>query len=356
MAMAALFLLAAAVLHTTGGTVVGVVDLRGGGGECGAALRALCPQYQQQPRPSPIERLCLVCAGSHQAQLKSATCSSEQVQALCRNGGGAMAGGRCCRRSSGCLDPEAVCDDPEHQPFCSASKENCEGKCNSMWCDGGGGGGGNRTSFVIDDKPALFNTSKQFLSFTFDVSAWGAFESYNNFSDPAFIAAARSFAPALLRIGGTGGDNLTYNMAGGADPFPLSSAAPGASRAGHEVAAATTTTSGIPPRTMTARQWDAMNAFASAAGWQIVFGLNALKGSQEGSRGGGGGDDDDGGWTWDSTNAAELIKYTVAKQFPVVGWELGAHHHRDDEDTPHRSYAAVLPTTHSDRARLDGCC
>ena len=33
---------------------------------------------------------------------------------------------------------------------------------------------------------------------------------------------------------------------------------------------------------------------------------------------GGGGD-----WEWDSTNARELIEYTVARKYPVVGWELG---------------------------------
>eukprot|EP01047_Picozoa_sp_COSAG01_P024745 COSAG01_NODE_1540_length_9985_cov_7.634855_3_plen_521_part_00 len=57
---------------------------------CGAALRALC-QPPPPPSsgyggmaPSPSERRCLVCAGWHQAQLKNAHCSSQQVQTLCR--------------------------------------------------------------------------------------------------------------------------------------------------------------------------------------------------------------------------------------------------------------------------------
>ena len=166
---------------------------------------------------------------------------------------------------------------------------NCEGKCKHKWCSGGAGNGS--SAFSIDMSHVLGNTSQQFVSFTFDLSAWALFERDNNFSDPAFITAARSFAPALLRIGGTAEDNTTYDMRDGAPEVEL----------------------GIPERTMTKSQWDGMNAFAEAAGWQILFGLNALKGWN--------GEEE--GWTWDPTNARELIQYSLAKKYPVAGWELG---------------------------------
>ena len=70
--------------------------------------------------------------------------------------------------------------------------------------------------------------------------------------------------------------------------------------------------SGIPYRVLTKAQWDGINAFASAAGWQIVFGLNALQGWHGPS-----------GWEWDPSNARELMEYTIRRKFPVVGWELG---------------------------------
>ena len=162
----------------------------------------------------------------------------------------------------------------------------------------------------VDATQPIHIVSDKFISYTFDLSAWATFERYRNFSgararahvrvrvlavqqhvcqsacallcyaamllrvavrcklprgyppapsDPAFIAAARGFAPALLRLGGTGGDNTSYDMSSGGGG--------GGDRA----------RSGIPERVMSKAQWDAMNAFAIAAGWQILFGLNALE-------------------------------------------------------------------------------
>lgn len=195
--------------------------------------------------------------------------------------------GQCCEPSAGCIHPQR-CLDPVTQPFCTASKANCEKKCKHVWCDSGGGMGHN---FTIDASKVLHNATSRFVSFTFDLSAWAVFAETRNFTDPAFITAAQALAPALLRIGGTAEDNTTYAMSG--------SATAGFGRS-------------IPGRTLTRAQWDGINAFAVAAGWQIVFGLNALKGW--------GGE---GGWAWDSDNARELVEYSVKKKFPVVGWELG---------------------------------
>ena len=97
--------------------------------------------------------------------------------------------GRCCQTGAGCADPEG-CMDPEVQPFCAASKADCEGKCKHMWCpDGGGGANGSTGSFAIQSSRSIFNVSEKYVSFTFDLSA--KFESDHNFTDPAFIAAAK---------------------------------------------------------------------------------------------------------------------------------------------------------------------
>lgn len=54
----------------------------------------------------------------------------------------------------------------------------------------------------------------------------------------------------------------------------------------------------------------------------MTFGLNALYGRRQIKKRVWGGD-------WDSTNAYELMKYTVAKGYPVDSWEFGISlHHR----------------------------
>jgi hypothetical protein len=207
-------------------------------------------------------------------------------------------GGRCCKANAGCLDPED-CLDPEVQPFCASSKANCEGKCQHTWC-AGGTNGSSSSNFTIDASVAVHNTSEKYISFTFDLSAWSEFAEYKNFATPAFVAAARSFAPCLLRIGGTAEDNTTYDMSGGEQQQQ------------QQQQQRLSAGEGIPDRTMTKQQWDGINQFAKAAGWEIVFGLNALKGWKGPS-----------GWAWDPSNARELIEYTVKQGYPVVGWELG---------------------------------
>jgi len=64
------------------------------------------------------------------------------------------------------------------------------------------------------------------------------------------------------------------------------------------------------PNTLTKTGWDTVNVFALNAGWQVVFGLNALTRFPNG--------------TWDPSNARELVEYTVTHSYPVAGWELGA--------------------------------
>ena len=59
---------------------------------------------------------------------------------------------------------------------------------------------------------------------------------------------------------------------------------------------------------MSPSQWDAVNTFVQNVGWKLIFGLNQLLRNTDGS--------------WDSSNAEQLIDYTMKKGYQVA-WELG---------------------------------
>ena len=61
---------------------------------------------------------------------------------------------------------------------------------------------------------------------------------------------------------------------------------------------------------MTPMQWDAVNHFVKAVGWDLIFGLNALLRSPYP------------GGLWNSSNAREIISYSKSKNYNVQ-WELG---------------------------------
>lgn len=63
-------------------------------------------------------------------------------------------------------------------------------------------------------------------------------------------------------------------------------------------------------------RWDEVNNFFSKTGVLVTFGLNALYGRHEIKRRVWGGD-------WDSSNANDLIKYTIAKGHHIDSWEFG---------------------------------
>lgn len=161
---------------------------------------------------------------------------------------------------------------------------------------------GDLSTFEIGTAPSHF-VHERFVSFTMDVyrTRWGGWNGCD-LSDATNIALAKAMGPCFLRIGGTEGDNTTYDMSTpAADPSYVPS-----SRGSDSSSA-----SDIPHGTMTAKQWDDVNTFASAAGWNVVFGLNIFDGWEQGTR------------TWDPTRTLELMQYTKDKGYNVVGWELG---------------------------------
>jgi len=134
-----------------------------------------------------------------------------------------------------------------------------------------------------------------------------------NLTDPTVVALARSFAPSYLRLGGTAADNVSYAIT-----YPCV----GGICRGHQ-----SDPIAIPHGVLTANTWDELNHFVEAAGWEMIFGLNTLSGW-----------DIDSNHSWDSTNAAELMRYTVDKAYPVVGWELG-----DEPDADDKGEAYIYP-------------
>ena len=143
------------------------------------------------------------------------------------------------------------------------------------------------SSIVVALNDTVFEVSEQFLSVTIDAyiirSNW---DRIINFTAPKVLNMAKALHPAMLRVGGTSEDFIIFEN--------------GQSQAGVNLS----------NYTMNTTQWDAVNKFVQAVGWDFIFGLNILLRKP---------------WpngTWDSSNAEELMSYTHSKGYQV-NWELG---------------------------------
>ena len=133
----------------------------------------------------------------------------------------------------------------------------------------------NLTSYV-------YEVGDHFLSVTIDAGNIHDNWEVINFTAPRIINMAKALAPAMLRVGGTSGDFIIFEE--------------------------TTKLNGKESNfTMNTTQWDAVNMFVEAVGWDFIFGLNVLL-RKNGA--------------WDSTDAEELMTYTTSKGYKV-NWELG---------------------------------
>ena len=127
----------------------------------------------------------------------------------------------------------------------------------------------------------VYEVSDQFLSVTIDAGNIKYNWEVINFTAPRVINMAKALAPAMLRVGGTSGDFIIFEE--------------------------TTKLNQESNFTMNTTEWDAVNMFVEAVGWDFIFGLNVLL-RKNGS--------------WDSTDAEELMVYTTSKGYKV-NWELG---------------------------------
>ena len=146
---------------------------------------------------------------------------------------------------------------------------------------------------VVNLTSYLYNVSDQFLSVaigTGDIQHnWNTID----FTATRIINMAKALAPAMLRVGGKTEDSLLFQE----------TAKPIRQQLVHVEHNSNFT--------MNTSQWDAVNVFVEAVGWDFIFGLNVLL-RVNGS--------------WNSTNAEELLTYTTSKGYKV-NWELGNGKH-----------------------------
>ena len=136
----------------------------------------------------------------------------------------------------------------------------------------------NSTIIVIMDQE-VFRVSEQYLSICLDAHILTD-PNWTIDSFPArAVNMAKALSPAMLRVGGTQGDQLVFNKM---------------EKAEHQLSPS---------------QWDALNEFTKKVGWDFIFGLNILLNKPNSS-------------LWDPANAKELFEYTKSKGYKV-NWELG---------------------------------
>ena len=127
----------------------------------------------------------------------------------------------------------------------------------------------------------VYEVSDQFLSVTIDAGNIKYNWEIINFTAPRVINMAKALVPAMLRVGGTAQDFVIFEES--------------------------TELNQESNFTMNSTEWDAVNTFVEAVGWDFIFGLNILL-RKNGS--------------WDDTDAEELLTYTTSKGYRV-NWELG---------------------------------
>ena len=139
-------------------------------------------------------------------------------------------------------------------------------------------------TIVVNLTDHVYEVSDQFLSVTIDAGDVHRNWDLIDFTATRIINMAKALAPAMLRVGGTSGDFIYFE------------------KNSKEIQQSV-----IPDLPFNTSEWDAVNVFAETVGWDFIFGLNALL-RVNGS--------------WNSTNAEELLTYTMSKGYKV-NWELG---------------------------------
>ena len=149
-------------------------------------------------------------------------------------------------------------------------------------------------SISVDLNNASHNVSKQFLSVTLGSSRIRSNWLNIDFKSERMINLGKALAPAMLRIGGRDEEFLLFSENSDEPQYDSFQ----------------TKTTNYTNFTLNASQWDTINQYAQASGWEIIFGLNEFLRTS---------------WPdgdWDSTNAEKLMRYSVSKGYQV-NWELG---------------------------------
>ena len=165
------------------------------------------------------------------------------------------------------------------------------------------------TSIMLHLDAYTNEVSEQFLSVTIGAGAIRSNWKIINFTSPQVINLAKALHPAMLRVGGTIADFLIFEN----DSEPRRCQGFHVNEAKSGECDGTTECKLQAQRsnfTMNTSEWDAVNEFVRAVGWDFIFGLNLLLRKP---------------WpngTWDTYNAEQLLTYTSSKGYDV-NWELG---------------------------------
>eukprot|EP01043_Picozoa_sp_COSAG02_P064563 COSAG02_NODE_9475_length_2205_cov_1.350902_2_plen_448_part_00 len=164
---------------------------------------------------------------------------------------------------------------------------------------------------------AIFTVEPHYLSFTIDTSAERGFFR-RDLTNPKLRWLARKLSPAVLRVGGSGSDELYYDV-----PHNPNNACPGQPFAkckdsGHKPPSpAPSAFRGESEKADVAfclnqSQWDDLNGFVAAANAHLVFDLNFFLNVS-------------------SDQVSSLLRYTADSNYTVFGYEYGTPCSDDDD-------------------------
>lgn len=161
------------------------------------------------------------------------------------------------------------------------------------------------THIVIDTDHLVHRTDERFLSVALDTSLIQDGWVHKNIKSDMLLKLAAQLAPAYLRVGGTLADRLIFepdasyslvrHKSNMSDGGTCSYEGKGCAR--HN----------IHFFNMTGADWIALNRFAQAAGFELLFDLNVLLRN---------------GTQWDSSNARQLLDFSDKLRFNI-SWQLG---------------------------------
>ncbi|CAK9201177.1 unnamed protein product [Sphagnum jensenii] len=166
---------------------------------------------------------------------------------------------------------------------------------------------------TIDGRAPLASIDVAFLCATLDwwppdkcdygTCSWGNDSMLNlDLGNPLLEKALVELSPLRLRLGGTLEDLVVYDV--GNPPVPCL-----------PFVRAPSSAFGFQGGCLSMARWSALMKFFQRTGTVIAFGLNALYNRKKVASGAWG--------PWNSSNAYDLIQYTVDQGFEVQAWELG---------------------------------
>ncbi|KAI4380972.1 hypothetical protein MLD38_007097 [Melastoma candidum] len=168
-------------------------------------------------------------------------------------------------------------------------------------------------SVFINGTAPVATTDEDFICATLDYgppdvcyhgTCWGNATLFTlNLSNPILLNAVNAFSPLVIRMGGTLQDLLVYQTDMDQGPCNPQALDPSGFL-------------GFSEGCLPMSRWDELNNFIRRTGAIVTFGLNALYGRVVRP---------DGSVTepWNSTNAEDLLRYTVQRGYKIHGWELG---------------------------------